>query len=443
MANKFAFNPLSGNFDLVSDLSGYVPYTGATADVDLGDNSLTIGKDFSGGDPNVTKLHLIANPTMVGDGQSIDWCWATASATTARIRTSTVSSSADKLEFQTSEFSSLTTALSLGDSTSYFTGSVGFGVTSPLARLHSQSATEQLRVGFNASNYFSTTVGSTGITTFQGVGTATVPGFRFDNNISVGMNPTTLFSLDAVDATRAGFRFTSGTRSIYSVSFASDTNYLFSTGAQFRLGTADSASLEFFSNSTKRGEFLSNGNFVVDTDVLFVNATTDRVGVGTNAPSAKLHIADSATATIRVNAGTRNININSFAGDWNYQTSTGAPYVFGTQDNNILLLYTNNTEKVRITTSGNVGIGTNAPTVRLHIMAESEQVRTGFNASNYFSTTVASDGATTFNAVGSGAKFVFSDNIELTQTVTTEAVTSDTTVTIVINGTTYRLLAKA
>ena len=39
--SKFEFNPLSGQFDLVSDLSGYVPYTGATSDVDLGVYGLT------------------------------------------------------------------------------------------------------------------------------------------------------------------------------------------------------------------------------------------------------------------------------------------------------------------------------------------------------------------------------------------------------------------
>ncbi len=40
-------------------------------------------------------------------------------------------------------------------------------------------------------------------------------------------------------------------------------------------------------------------------------------------------------------------------------------------------------------------------------------------------------------------KSKFGGNIELTQTVTTEALTSDTSVTMVINGTTYKLLAKA
>jgi hypothetical protein len=40
-------------------------------------------------------------------------------------------------------------------------------------------------------------------------------------------------------------------------------------------------------------------------------------------------------------------------------------------------------------------------------------------------------------------KSKFGGNVELTQTVTTEVVVSDTTVTMVINGTTYKLLAKA
>lgn len=93
--------------------------------------------------------------------------------------------------------------------------------------------------------------------------------------------------------------------------------------------------------------------------------------------------------------------------------------------------------------SGNVGIGTTAPSSKLHIIGTTEQFRAGYDVSNYYSTTVGSTGTVTFNAVGSESKFVFSDNIELTQTVTTEAVTSDTTVTIVINGTTYKLLAKA
>lgn len=37
----YSFNVFTGNFDLVQDLSGYVPYTGATTNVDLGAHNLT------------------------------------------------------------------------------------------------------------------------------------------------------------------------------------------------------------------------------------------------------------------------------------------------------------------------------------------------------------------------------------------------------------------
>jgi hypothetical protein len=44
---------------------------------------------------------------------------------------------------------------------------------------------------------------------------------------------------------------------------------------------------------------------------------------------------------------------------------------------------------------------------------------------------------------GVAGKSKFGGNIELTQTVTTETVTSYTTMTMVVNGTTYKVLLKA
>ena len=45
--SKYVFNPFSGTLDLVSeeDLSGYVPYSGATGNVDLGDNDFIVDTD--------------------------------------------------------------------------------------------------------------------------------------------------------------------------------------------------------------------------------------------------------------------------------------------------------------------------------------------------------------------------------------------------------------
>lgn len=61
-----------------------------------------------------------------------------------------------------------------------------------------------------------------------------------------------------------------------------------------------------------------------------------------------------------------------------------------------------------------VGINTSATyTARLHVESLTEQIRTAYNSSNYFSTTVGSTGGVTFDAVGAGAGFTFSDNLAL------------------------------
>jgi hypothetical protein len=63
----------------------------------------------------------------------------------------------------------------------------------------------------------------------------------------------------------------------------------------------------------------------------------------------------------------------------------------------------------------------------------------------YVESAIAGTNATITNnySFGTSGKAKFGGNIELTQTVTTESLTSDTSVTIVINGVTYKLLAKA
>jgi len=72
----------------------------------------------------------------------------------------------------------------------------------------------------------------------------------------------------------------------------------------------------------------------------------------------------------------------------------------------------NLTEAMRLKSSGLLGLGTGATvSAKLHIISTSEQLRTGFDASNYFSTTVSATGGVTFDAVGSGASFTFNDII--------------------------------
>lgn len=62
-------------------------------------------------------------------------------------------------------------------------GNFGVGITTGLAKLHTQATTEQFRASYDASNYYSTTVGSTGWVTFDAVGAWAL--FTFSDDVRV------------------------------------------------------------------------------------------------------------------------------------------------------------------------------------------------------------------------------------------------------------------
>lgn len=69
-----------------------------------------------------------------------------------------------------------------------FPGNVGIGTNSPAIKLHITDTTQQLRIGYDSLNYFSTTVDSLGSTAFNLVGT--VPEFTFNKTVTMAQNLT-------------------------------------------------------------------------------------------------------------------------------------------------------------------------------------------------------------------------------------------------------------
>jgi len=107
----------------------------------------------------------------------------------------------------------------------------------------------------------------------------------------------------------------------------------------------------------------------VDTDVLVVDATNNRVGIGTTGPEKPLDVTTSSTGEstlIRINndatdgtAGSPTVASIEFGNSGTAKASIAAA-VYG---NDWLAFRTNsNTERMRIDASGNVGIGTASPT---------------------------------------------------------------------------------
>jgi hypothetical protein len=115
-----------------------------------------------------------------------------------------------------------------------------------------------------------------------------------------------------------------------------------------------------------------SGNLTVDTNTLFVDAANNWVGIGTSSPSRPIHIL-APTPGIKLEDTTGNDfgEIVSVDGDLYIRADEGA-----TQASSSIRFQIDQSEKVRIDSSGNVGIGT-APDAdaELHIYKNGDAAR--------------------------------------------------------------------
>jgi hypothetical protein len=246
-------------------------------------------------------------------------------------------------------------------------------------------------------------------------------------------------------------------------------------------------------SQTKTGALSIDGNFAVNTDDLFVNTSTGRVGIGTNNPGSSLHLSgplanDAAVRLTSTATGgntwvmfsgtnTNNSVQDGSLGFWDsgsmstrmlinpsgnvgigtstpnhrlhlYGTSSGGADIYSqttsafpikhwfanavynwsigqigtSQAPNYQFRITDETAgltRLGIDTLGRVGIGTTLADAQLHTVATTEQMRLGYNATNYLSTTVNATGTVTFNAVGTGQGFTFNDPMLISGNLTT------------------------
>ena len=220
-----------------------------------------------------------------------------------------------------------------------------------------QNALTNPVTGTGTTNYLAkftggTTVGNSQVFdngTFVGIGTG---GSSIGNDfVSVFFNSSTARS-QAINIKDTNASASGSTFEVYR---KSDDTYL---GNIRRNGTDDAifvggnSYLALGANNTEFARITSGGNLLVGT-------TTDN--------GARLQV--NGAGGIRVNedgSGTKVISIRSdFA---------GVDPAVNVATNNSLLLMTNNTERMRITSSGNVGIGTISPSSKLEIVGDAEML---------------------------------------------------------------------
>lgn len=91
--------------------------------------------------------------------------------------------------------------------------------------------------------------------------------------------------------------------------------------------------------------------------------SSGNVGIGTTSPSTKVHIADAAAPEFRIVDTTNNCT--------GFMRPVDSSVRFGTGSNHPLEFHVNSSERMRIDSSGNVGIGTTSPSQKLHVVTTS------------------------------------------------------------------------
>ena len=99
------------------------------------------------------------------------------------------------------------------------------------------------------------------------------------------------------------------------------------------------------------------------------------VGIGTSVPAAKLDVIGDIFGTRNLELGTVGVDATCYLNQYrsNVETIWGpltTRAVFGTVSNHDLAFQTNNTERMRVTSTGDVGIGTDTPAAKLDVIGD-------------------------------------------------------------------------
>ena len=238
---------------------------------------------------------------------------------------------------------------------------------------------------------YGTSTGTRLVSTNASITTGTIP------NLTAGTTTSTAATFGTTTSTAATFGTTTSTAATITTGTIPTlvATTLISTGT----GSASSPALSP-SGDSDTGLFFPADNTIglstQGTQAIRITSAGN-IAIGASTASQKLRVVGTS-GTTQLQAGTTGnvVSINSFDNDTIYMTASATnstQFAFGAASNIPLALLTNNTERLRIDSSGNVGIGTTNPSERLTISGFSNGTNTTWQGGTNFLRLFAGSGS--------------------------------------------------
>ena len=204
---------------------------------------------------------------------------------------------------------------------------------------------------------FGTTTGTTAVQLITAGGYLTL---NSSGNLGLGVTPSawaSSFKAMQVGA-RASLSYFSGNDGLY---LANNSYYNGTNQIYIATGTAAEYQQTAGQHIWKTAPSGTAGNAITFTQAMTLDASGN-LGIGTTTPSSRLTVSNSSGGNVAAftDTSSADLNINLTSGVTLLTPSTGT-LAFGTSS----------TERARIDSSGNLGIGTTSPSARLHVAISS------------------------------------------------------------------------
>jgi len=244
--------------------------------------------------------------------------------------------------------------------------------------LTATSTTEQLRLRYDSSNYLSTTVSSAGAVTFDSVGASAAFAFNAPVSVSNGFIAGNIILYSATVSVPTATNVTINVRASTSTMAA---GYCY----RVRLNTAGTG-------TSTGAVYIINQTAATPT---WVATAVSVAGSTSNHPlllvsGSSIQVYHNHGSTYLVSYVVETIQHNN--GTVNAATIWGADSLFTGTDST----------SIKTASGYALGVGT-LPSAKIHAVSTTEQLRLGFDSSNYYSTTVSSSGAVVLATTGTNA----------------------------------------